>query len=246
MNFYEINNLEVLKYKHTTIDMNCMSKIFKDIAKNTSLKTLDDVMNYNIVLLYEGNFTTFNPDVAYMGSIKENNNKVNYCLVGFGKELCIENNDEQYKAKIINGQLLLAPLENFQTIIQKEVNSFKDLTLEEMKVIQWLEVGQTGLSSLTLCASLYPQFESRHYKLENLEINVPHDVADFNRCVKFLQAVPEARAKLDKAKNINKIWDSLIDNWPQLEQKALEKDAKGVQKIIDSCINSKPSIKMAL
>lgn len=49
------------------------------------------------------------------------------------------------------------------------------------------------------------------------EFAYPHDPADFNRCVKFLRAVPEARKKLNLLTSHEKPWPELVARWPELE-----------------------------
>lgn len=235
MNFYEIDDLKQTKYKDTGLDMNYLSKILKDIGSKTSLKTLDDIMGYTIVLIKDGQFSEDNPNLYHKSQIKNRKEVIPYCLVTPGKEFYIKKGEESYSAKIINGELLVASPEVLPSLVEKEIESFKDLSLEEMKVIQWLETGQTGLSSLSLCAALYPQFKKCHHKLEDLKINVPHDLADFNSALMFLEAVPEAREKLSLAKEISPVWSALIDNWDILEQKTLAKDSQGVYTIIQEC-----------
>lgn len=235
MNFYEVDDLNQTKYKDTGLDMTSLSKILKDIGSKTSLKTLDDIMGYTIVLLKQGEFSEDNPNVYHKSQIKNRKEVIPYCLVTPGKEFNITNKEENYSAKIINGELLLASPEVLPELVEKEIEAFKDLSLEEMKVIQWLETGETGLSSLSLCAALYPQFKKCHHKLEDLKTNVPHDLADFNRALKFIEAVPEAREKISLAKEINPVWSALIDNWDVLEQKTLARDSQGVYAIIQEC-----------
>jgi len=233
MNFYNIENLENLKISSSGIDMNSMSKLFKDISKNTKLKTLDDVMGHNIILLQIGEFDA--QEATHTGAFKVGRTVTQYAVVAPGKEISITLGDTKLKGKIINEQLILAPEKEFKEIIQKEVAAFKDLSPEEMEVVQWLEVGRTGLSSLSLCAALYPQFVGRHKKLEDLEKNIPHDSADFGRCVAFLDAVPEARSKLENARGINKVWNALIENWSQLEDLYSQGNSSEVHSLIKKC-----------
>ena len=65
MNFYEIDDLKQTKYKDTGLDMNYLSKILKDIGSKTSLKTLDDIMGYTIVLIKDGQFSEDNPNLYH-------------------------------------------------------------------------------------------------------------------------------------------------------------------------------------
>ena len=48
--------------------------------------------------------------------------------------------------------------------------------------------------------------------------NNPHDPSDFNRCVGFLNAVPEARERLEMMSDKSPQWAGLVANWDRLEQ----------------------------
>jgi len=78
---------------------------------------------------------------------------------------------------------------------QMEVAAMKD------KVLKWLLNGRVGLSSKAMAAHLcgFP-----------CEGDYPIDPDDFNRCVMFLDAVPEARALLPKMAEVNRYWAALV------------------------------------
>lgn len=78
------------------------------------------------------------------------------------------------------------------------------------KILQWLVHGERGISSEAIaCAviGLKPRY-----------IYHPIDSADFMRCVKFLDAVPEARQYLTAVAELSETWAILVENWESLEK----------------------------
>ena len=81
----------------------------------------------------------------------------------------------------------------------------------------WAKCDDTGESSLYMADILLRGRSSR-------DVREPQDSADFGRCVRFLDAVPEARLNL-VTMNDTPYWGKLIDHWDELE--ALYREAKG-------------------
>lgn len=81
------------------------------------------------------------------------------------------------------------------------------------KILAWFATGQVGASSKAMALAIggYP-FDGSY----------PYDPADFNRCLLFLQAVPESREHMDVLRIINPTWSRLVDNWDVLEATFLE------------------------
>ena len=50
----------------------------------------------------------------------------------------------------------------------------------------------------------------------------PSGPSDFNRCLKFIIHVPEAKAHMSKIASINKTWGKLVDKWDEVEQMFLD------------------------
>lgn len=82
------------------------------------------------------------------------------------------------------------------------------------KVLNWFVSGETGISSETMAAAVCDIKPNK--KWSGLG-NHPSDPDDFKRCVKFLEAVPEARNHLNKVAALSKQWEKLITNWDELE-----------------------------
>lgn len=82
------------------------------------------------------------------------------------------------------------------------------MDLIKEKTLEWLAAGRVGMSSKTMAL---------HICGIKTEYAHPHDPADFNRCLLFLDAVPEARQHIGKMAELSKTWAALIDNWSYLE-----------------------------
>ncbi|MBI4695522.1 MAG: hypothetical protein HY749_16010 [Gammaproteobacteria bacterium] len=53
-------------------------------------------------------------------------------------------------------------------------------------------------------------------------IDYPHDPADFNRCLKFVAAVPEARQHFYTIAKLSKEWAAIIQHWDRIEAQFLD------------------------
>lgn len=82
-----------------------------------------------------------------------------------------------------------------------------DRTMKD-KILQWYATGQRGASSEAMAACFlgYPSDGSS-----------PCDPADLNRCLLFLDMVPEARQKMDELRPLSPTWNKLVDRWDELE-----------------------------
>lgn len=78
------------------------------------------------------------------------------------------------------------------------------------KAVTWLINGETGLSSIVLCAAVLGIEPDDNYH--------PGDPADFNRCLKFLRDVPEARAHIGNAAKLSEAWKRIIERWDDVEK----------------------------
>ena len=76
------------------------------------------------------------------------------------------------------------------------------------RVLNWMMTGRVGLSSKAMAAHLCDAPCDGSY---------PHDPDDLNRCLLFLEAVPEARAELPRMATVNKTWAALVARWSEIE-----------------------------
>lgn len=247
MNFYIINDLSQEKYQSQAIDVTSMSKMFKDISKKDKKMKLDNVMGSLVIFLDEGKFSQTNPNLEHFGEFKVRKKITNYALVKPGKEFFVTKKDDSYTGKVVNGILIISGSEKILELEAQELNKFKGLSAEEKKVIYWLEHGETGKSSLTMCAAMYPQLKGVHHKLLSDDVSVPRDASDMRRCLAILKEVPESRQKLSMVKSVNSNWSKLIENWDAIEEKDKNNDYKGCTEIIERCnlessLNSKLKI----
>lgn len=77
------------------------------------------------------------------------------------------------------------------------------------KILRWLAAGQIGSSSKAMAACIAG--------IEITHARHPHDPADFNHCLMFLDAVPEAREHLYKVSELSEYWTAIISNFEQIE-----------------------------
>jgi hypothetical protein len=79
-----------------------------------------------------------------------------------------------------------------------------------MGIKAWLASDDTGLSSRFMAAVLAGFFDLP-------ENHHPHDVADFGRCVRMLDAAPELRPRMGMMEKCGPVWSRFIDEWGKLE-----------------------------
>ncbi len=80
------------------------------------------------------------------------------------------------------------------------------------QILKWFIHGETGVSSCAMAAALIGEEPKRKYH------NHPSDPADFNRCLKLLTEVPEARKHMDRVSKLSPIWSKLVSRWDEVEK----------------------------
>ncbi|MCK5607578.1 hypothetical protein KAR91_37185 [Candidatus Pacearchaeota archaeon] len=81
-------------------------------------------------------------------------------------------------------------------------------------ILKWFINGRVGTSSQAMAA--------RIAGIEGRGKSHPCDPSDLNRCLLFLDAVPEARLHMDKLRTLSPTWDRLVERWKELESTFLE------------------------
>lgn len=76
------------------------------------------------------------------------------------------------------------------------------------KVLAWFGTGKVGCSSKAMALAVCDAPN---------EADHPHDPADFNRCLLFLDAVPEARQHMGKVAALSPAWARLVQRWDDIE-----------------------------
>jgi len=91
----------------------------------------------------------------------------------------------------------------------------------QQQILKWLANGRIGVSSKVIAMVMLGQ--KAH--IRGFDRDVPHDPADFCRCLKLLQRAPEIRSNLKELKSVSKKWDVLVDNWDRVEKAFMDEAA---------------------
>jgi hypothetical protein len=103
------------------------------------------------------------------------------------------------------------------------------------RVMQWLLVGETGLSSTCMVANIFSHESIKKIKAYETTVH-PLDSGDFYRCYKLLEAIPEFREHLPIMRKVSPYWEVLVDHWDELEsllKEDLRDKARGSRKLYD-------------
>lgn len=119
----------------------------------------------------------------------------------------------------LSGKKLAGTARHFNTIIAAADLIVADFArghtpaTSGMGLAEWLKSDDTGLSSRFMASVLAGAPQDRHFD----DCDHPWDSDDFGRCVRFLEAVPEARENLSRLKAYSPVWSGLVDRWAELE-----------------------------
>jgi hypothetical protein len=92
------------------------------------------------------------------------------------------------------------------------------MTPGQQKTIEWLADGEVGSSSKQMALWIaFGQKSDRGFGIDH-----PHDPDDFDRCLKYLRRVPEARADLYRLADLSPVWKALYEHWDEIEASQLE------------------------
>ncbi len=209
------------------IPVHYMSEMFK-ILDNNGYKTLES-MGRGDFLLTEGNIISEDSKIeVFQGK------KIQFAKINAGDFLTVKLGSKEVFLLLQPSGVLKVSDKKEDLVLKDKKNKFKN-DEEKLSVMNWLETGETGLSSLTLCLTLYPFVKNIEYKcFEDFDKSYPRDSADFGRCIKFLNAVPTAREKLHKLEKSNKIWKELYSSWADLEFLYVNKDFEELNKSLKS------------
>ena len=84
----------------------------------------------------------------------------------------------------------------------------------QKEVMHWLGNGRVGLSSKAMA-----------FAVAGVEIDDhshPYDPSDLNRCLLFLEHVPEARNYFESIAKLSETWRDLISRWDEVEKTFLD------------------------
>lgn len=110
-------------------------------------------------------------------------------------------------------------IEEIQTKLIPEAGKFEENTIE-YEAKYWLENGEQGLSSLSLCYNLCGDKIKEEMKKNGMSsyIDYPRDSGDFGRCYKFFNMVPKAKENLSNMKAVSNEWFKLVNVWDKLTE----------------------------
>ncbi len=83
--------------------------------------------------------------------------------------------------------------------------------------LNWLAHGERGDSSNAIATKLSGT-NCMFYSFGRVRLPHPSDPADFKRCMKLLNQVPEFRERLSEMKDVSEVWSALVDNWNEFER----------------------------
>ena len=90
-----------------------------------------------------------------------------------------------------------------------------------MRINIWLQLGERGISSNTICYVLSGLHE---LQLEGFEEELrwlgspPKDPSDFRRCRELLKIIPEWKSRLKEVSYVFPAWKSYAENWDKMEE----------------------------
>ena len=121
-------------------------------------------------------------------------------------------NIDRQGVKELNPRQMNAVIDAANSIVD-EFEKLSVLASPSMGLKAWLASDETGLSSKYLAHVLAPN------KAPYAPLNIPHDPADFGRCVRLLDAAPELRAELPRLlePQHGKPWNAIAAEWSILE-----------------------------
>ncbi len=209
--------------KGVVIDL--MTKLFKQMSKS-GFEKLDDFDGYAVLMSDTPKNVHFEGDNVKSFVLSK---KKTAFLFKFGDllELTLSDDKKLYVGMMVDGEVVSSV---DREIVEKKIGFNKDMYEKQASInpsyaaaVEWLLNGRTGTSSMTMCALIFPDLV--HPKLDELReygYAHPYDSSDFNRCVEFLKAVPDARNHLGVVGKQSKEWAGLIKNWDRLEASLLE------------------------
>jgi len=89
---------------------------------------------------------------------------------------------------------------------------------DEKRALQWVIAGDTGVSSMAIWAVMMGRVENDAQETKDIVFyDPPEDRADFGRCFRLLQHIPEWRKRLQEVGEAIPRWQPFVRDWRQLE-----------------------------
>ena len=101
--------------------------------------------------------------------------------------------------------------ENYKSMGNEGESKVSEMITINKNVLKWLVSDDTGMSSLSLCASFFDLNRQRSY--------YPSDPSDFGRCKKFLKTLSakDRKLALKKVSKLSPEWKALAAYWDHLD-----------------------------
>ncbi|MGK0688754.1 hypothetical protein ACSFC0_25740 [Serratia marcescens] len=96
-----------------------------------------------------------------------------------------------------------------------------------MGLADWLASDDTGMSSLFMASKLTGMFEA--------EYAYPRDPADFGRCLRLIEAVPELESKIRDMSQHGKEWAVVAAHWYEWSEVYRADDGKRLYRLMQLC-----------
>lgn len=96
-----------------------------------------------------------------------------------------------------------------------------------MGLTAWLASDDVGMSSKFMASVLSGQFHS--------EFAIPYDPADFGRCVRMIQAVPELEQHFDKMLEHGPMWKAVVGNWASWSKMLEDEQYEELYQLMRAC-----------
>lgn len=96
-----------------------------------------------------------------------------------------------------------------------------------MGLTAWLDSDDVGMSSKFMASVLSGQFKA--------EFAIPYDPADFGRCVRMIQAIPELEQQIGEMRKHGRMWTAVADNWARWSEMLDEGQNKALYEEMRSC-----------
>lgn len=93
----------------------------------------------------------------------------------------------------------------------------------EDRAHEWLAGRSTGASA----RAIHDKMTERDDPITKPSTSHPHDIGDFNRCLKLLEIIPEWRDRLCEMQSVNRYWQVFSDNWNAFETLSFAGDHMG-------------------
>lgn len=97
------------------------------------------------------------------------------------------------------------------------------MTPAQQRTAQWLAEGEVGASSRAMALYIAFDVKAKHS-------SPPYDPADFDRCLRYLEMVPEARPHIYRMADLSPQWAAIAKHWDEIERSHLDEVGLGWSK----------------